>query len=94
MRRFFQVTKRLSQLALALGILSVPATDLSTAARAAEQVDIAIISFSPYAPWYIVKEKGMAKDIDINIRIIEVDSPFLRMSKSLMFDRSHAARWH
>ncbi len=40
-------------------------------ARAAEQVDIAIISFSPYAPWYIVQEKGLARDIDLNIRIIE-----------------------
>lgn len=40
-------------------------------AQAAEQVDIAIISFSPYAPWYIVKEKGLAQGIDLNIRIIE-----------------------
>ena len=40
-------------------------------ARAAEQVDIAIISFSPYAPWYIVQERGLARDIDLNIRIIE-----------------------
>lgn len=39
--------------------------------KADEEVDIAIISFSPYAPWYIVQEKGMAKGIDINIRIIE-----------------------
>ncbi len=44
-------------------------TAIST--QAAEKVDIAIISFSPYAPWYIVKEKGLAKDIDLNIRIIE-----------------------
>ena len=40
-------------------------------ARAAEEVDIAIISFSPYAPWYIVQERGLARDIDLNIRIIE-----------------------
>jgi NitT/TauT family transport system substrate-binding protein len=40
-------------------------------ARAAEKVVIAIISFSPYAPWYIVKEKKLAKDIDLDIRIIE-----------------------
>ncbi len=38
---------------------------------AAEQVDIAIISFSPYAPWYIVQERGLARDIDLNVRIIE-----------------------
>ncbi|MDE0310219.1 MAG: ABC transporter substrate-binding protein [Acidiferrobacterales bacterium] len=36
-----------------------------------EKVNIAIISFSPYAPWYIVQEKGMAKGIDLSVRIIE-----------------------
>ena len=40
-------------------------------ARSAENVTIAIISFSPYAPWYIVKERGLAKDIELDIRIIE-----------------------
>lgn len=44
---------------------------MASPSQAAESVDVAIISFSPYAPWYIVKEKGMANDIDINIRIIE-----------------------
>ncbi|MEQ8666623.1 MAG: ABC transporter substrate-binding protein [Rhodospirillales bacterium] len=43
----------------------------STPANAAEEVDVAIISFSPYSAWYIVKERGLAKDIDLNIRIIE-----------------------
>lgn len=43
----------------------------STAAMAAEKVSVAIISFSPYAAWYIAKEKGFYKDIDINIKIIE-----------------------
>ena len=43
----------------------------ATGAWAAEKVSIAIISFSPYAPWYIVKEKGMAKGIDVDIRISE-----------------------
>lgn len=38
---------------------------------AAEKVSVAIISFSPYAPWYIVKEKGLAKGIDLDIKIIE-----------------------
>ena len=38
---------------------------------AAEKVSIAIISFSPYAPWYIVKEKGFAKEIELDIRIID-----------------------
>ena len=44
---------------------------LLTQAHAAEKVSVAIISFSPYAPWYIVKEKGLAKDIDLDIQIIE-----------------------
>jgi len=39
--------------------------------QAQEQVDIAIISFSPYAPWYIVQERGLAEGIDLRIRIIE-----------------------
>jgi len=34
-------------------------------------VSVAIISFSPYAPWYIVKEKGLAKDINLDVKIIE-----------------------
>jgi len=46
-------------------------TGSATGVRAAEKVSIAIISFSPYAPWYIVKEKGMAKGVDLDIRIIE-----------------------
>ena len=41
------------------------------AAYALEEVNVAIISFSPYAPWYIVKEKNMAKGIDLNVKIIE-----------------------
>lgn len=48
------------------GVVVAPAP-----ARAAEEVNIAIISFSPYAPWYIVQEKGMAKGIDVKIQLIE-----------------------
>ena len=44
---------------------------LGSGVQAAEKVSVAIISFSPYAPWYIVKEKGLAKDIDLDIKIIE-----------------------
>ena len=36
-----------------------------------EKVNIAIISFSPYAPWYIVQEKGLAKGVDLQVQIIE-----------------------
>lgn len=41
------------------------------AAAAAEKVSVAIISFSPYSAWYIAKEKGFYKDLDIDIKIIE-----------------------
>jgi NitT/TauT family transport system substrate-binding protein len=40
-------------------------------AQAAEKVTVSIISVSVYGPWYIVKEKGLAKDIDLDIKIIE-----------------------
>lgn len=43
----------------------------SFSAVAAEKVNVAIISFSPYAPWYIVRDKKLAKDIDLDVRIIE-----------------------
>nr|MBX2805275.1 hypothetical protein [Hyphomicrobiales bacterium] len=42
-----------------------------TQAMAVEKVSVAIISFSPYAAWYIVKERNLAKDIDLDIQVIE-----------------------
>ena len=55
-------------LVTASGLALLP---LGYSAQAAEKVSVAIISFSPYAPWYIVKEKGLAKNIDLDIKIIE-----------------------
>lgn len=40
-------------------------------AHAKEKVGVAIISFSPYAAWYIVKEKNLAPEIDLDVSIIE-----------------------
>lgn len=40
-------------------------------AQSSQKITMAIISFSPYAPWYIVKEKALAKNIDLDIKIIE-----------------------
>ncbi len=40
-------------------------------ASAAENVSVAIISFSPYAAWYIARERGMLKDVNLDIKIIE-----------------------
>ncbi len=58
----------LKALAAAAGLASLM---LPLGAQAAEKVSVAIISFSPYAPWYIVKERGLAKDIELDIKIIE-----------------------
>lgn len=55
-------------LGFALGLpLALHSQDL----RADEDVTIVIISFSPYAPWYIVQEKGLARGIDLEVKIIE-----------------------
>ena len=59
-------------LALVLPLLLLGAVlGQPAAAQGKEQVTVAIISFSPYAPVYIMKEKNLAKDIDLDIRIIE-----------------------
>ena len=39
--------------------------------QAAEDFVVTMISVSVYGPWFIAKEKGMAKDIDIEVKIIE-----------------------
>ena len=70
-----KINKRIIRTTAALALIAGIAGGLSLAApapvRAAEEIDIAIISFSPYAVWYIIQEKGMAKDIDFNVRVIE-----------------------
>jgi NitT/TauT family transport system substrate-binding protein len=53
-----------------LGLAMVPGT-VSVPATAKEKVTISIISVSAYAAWYIAKEKGFARDIDIDVKIIE-----------------------
>ncbi len=54
-----------------IAVSGVLALSVGPSARAQEDVSVAIISFSPYAPWYIVKDKGLAKDINLDIKIIE-----------------------
>lgn len=57
-----------------LGLIGAFAAMMAVAtgpAVAAEDVDVAIISFSPYSAWYIVKEKNLAPNINLNVRIIE-----------------------
>ena len=50
--------KFLSSLGVAAVLLLTQLFFTTNTALAKEKVTIAIISFSPYAPWYIVKEKG------------------------------------
>ncbi len=57
---------KLCMFAMAFSFTTIPVVSAAN-----EKVAIAIISFSPYAPWYIAKEKGMAKGIDLDIQIIE-----------------------
>ena len=38
---------------------------------AAEKITVAFNSFSPYGPWFIVKERKLAKDIDLDVKVIE-----------------------
>lgn len=66
--------KRATQRQIRVGIgatMITLAASLVNPAHAAEEVDVAIISFAPYAPWYIVQERELADDIDLNVRIIE-----------------------
>ena len=44
---------------------------LPSLSQANEKFTVTFLSVSVYGPWFIVKEKGMAKDIDIDIKIIE-----------------------
>ncbi len=55
-----------------IGILLVIAT-LATGvdALAGEKVAVTLIPVSVYGPWYIVQDKGMAKGIDLEVKIIE-----------------------
>ena len=54
-----------------LAVLALLGMSIADARAEDDKVSMAIISFSPYAPWYIVKEKGLAKGIDLDIKIIE-----------------------
>lgn len=54
---------------IAAGCLAAALSPTTTGAQ--EEVSVAIISFSPYAPWYIVKERGLAQGINLDVKIIE-----------------------
>jgi len=55
----------------ALMLAAGGALAINPVVAAPEKVSVAIISFSPYGAWYIVKKKSLAKDVDLDIQIIE-----------------------
>ncbi|MCB1377146.1 MAG: ABC transporter substrate-binding protein [Alphaproteobacteria bacterium] len=54
-----------------VGLIGASMLAGASATAAKEPVSVAIISFSPYAAWYIVKEKNLAPEIDLTVSIIE-----------------------
>lgn len=52
----------------AIGLLMLPIASIT---HAKEKVVVSIISVSVYGPWYIVKEKGLADNIDVEVQVIE-----------------------
>lgn len=63
--------RRLIYFAFTLFTVAAASVGLPFHAAAAEKVSVAIISFSPYATWYIVKDRKLANNIDLDIKIIE-----------------------
>lgn len=54
-----------------LSIIGTARIGMPFQAAAAEKVTVAFNSFSPYGAWYIVKERKLAKDIDLDVKLIE-----------------------
>lgn len=52
-------------------VLGASALLAAAPAAAAEDFTVTMLSMSAYGPWFIAKEKGMAKDIDIHVKVIE-----------------------
>jgi NitT/TauT family transport system substrate-binding protein len=59
-----------SAVALVMAAFAAIIASLSMAA-AAEKVSVAIIAWSPYATWYIIKERNLARGIDLDIKVID-----------------------
>ena len=65
--------KKLSRTIAVAGALMISAAlaMVPGTASAKDEFVVTMISVSVYGPWFIVKEKGMAKDIDVEVKIIE-----------------------
>ena len=62
--------KLISGMIIAIGLL-ISTIAFPIVSQAKEKFTVTFLSVSVYGPWFIVKEKGMAKDIDIDVKIIE-----------------------
>ena len=71
MKRLETLRERFPKSLIAVLLASFLVIVGTSIAEAKERIGIAIISFSPYAPWYIVEEKGLLKDVELDIQIIE-----------------------
>ncbi len=55
-----------------LGLAAAAAVATGPApAVAVEKVNVAFNSFTPYGAWYIIKERKLAKDVELDIKIID-----------------------
>jgi NitT/TauT family transport system substrate-binding protein len=63
--------RRLVHCVLTLAAAGATTIGLSLHAVAAEKVSVGIITVSPWGAWYIMKEKNLARNIDLDIQIID-----------------------
>ena len=63
--------QRILRQCAAAGLALVMALAAGNAVRAAEDVAVTLIPVSVYGPWFIVQEKGMAQDINLEVKVIE-----------------------
>ncbi|MCE2524084.1 MAG: ABC transporter substrate-binding protein [Rhodobacteraceae bacterium] len=66
MKQLSKIFSAACALAMSVALTMVPVT-----AQGKDEFVVTMISVSVYGPWFIVKEKGMAKDIDVEVKIIE-----------------------
>ena len=64
-------SRRLVHFVLALTAAVATAIGSPLEASATEKISVGIITVSPWGTWYIIKEKKLAKDIDLDIQIID-----------------------
>ena len=56
---------------LASSLFCLASLTAGSGALAAEKVAVTLIPVSVYGPWFIVQEQGMAKDIELEVKVIE-----------------------